>query len=76
MEECCTGAIPALLLDSVCESTGCLSDSKAWSSWFGGREVAGRRHDMMAQEERARREAEAYHAAYVRGRGMRRRGIV
>ena len=43
---------------------------------IGAREVAGRRHDMMAQEERARREAEAYHAAYVRGRGMRRRGGV
>ena len=40
------------------------------------REVAGRRRDLMAQEERARREAAAYHAAYVRGRGMRRRGIV
>ena len=43
---------------------------------FCAREVAGRRQDMMAQEERARREAEAYHAAYVRGRGMRRRGGV
>ena len=40
------------------------------------REVAGRRRDLMAQEERSRREAAAYHAAYVRGRGMRRRGIV
>ena len=38
------------------------------------REVAGRRRDLMAQEERARREAAAYHAAYVKGRGMRRRG--
>ena len=38
------------------------------------REVAGRRRDLMAQEERARRGATAYHAAYVRGRGMRRRG--
>ena len=44
---------------------------------IAAREVAGRRHDMMVQEERARREAEAFHAAYVRGRGMRmRRGIV
>ena len=43
---------------------------------IAAREVAGRRHDMMAQEDRARREAQAYHAAYVRGRGMRRRGVV
>ena len=40
------------------------------------REVAGRRREMMEQEARARREAAAYHAAYVRGRGMRRSGIV
>ena len=38
------------------------------------REVAGRRRDLMAQEERARRGAAAYHAAYVRGSGLRRRG--
>ena len=43
---------------------------------IGAREVAGRRRDLMGQEARARREAEAYHAAYVRGRGMRRGGIV
>ena len=42
---------------------------------YAAREVAGRRRDLMTQEERARREAAAYHAAYVRGRGMRRRGI-
>ena len=39
-------------------------------------EVAGRRRDLMAQEVRSRREAEAYHAAYVRGRGGRRRGMI
>ena len=44
---------------------------------IAAREVAGRRHDLMAQEDRARREAEAFHAAYVRGRGRRRRiGVV
>ena len=42
----------------------------------GAREVAGRRRDLMAQEVRARREAEAYHAAYVRGRGGRRGGMI
>ena len=31
----------------------------------------GRRRDMMAQEERGRREAEAYFMAYTRGRGRR-----
>ena len=40
------------------------------------REVAGRRREMMEQEARGRREAAAYHTAYVRGRGMRRSGIV
>ena len=43
---------------------------------IAAREVAGRRRDLMVQEERARREDEAYHAAYVRGRGGRRRGLV
>ena len=38
----------------------------------GARAGAGRRRDMMAQEERGRREAEAYFMAYTRGR--RRRG--
>ena len=33
-----------------------------------GREAAGRRRDLMVQEERARLEAVAHHAAYVRGR--------
>jgi hypothetical protein len=37
----------------------------------GAREAAGRRRDMMQQEQRSRREREAYHAAYVRGRGFR-----
>ena len=35
------------------------------------REAAGRRRDLMLQEERSRREANAYFAAYVRGRGRR-----
>ena len=35
------------------------------------RQAAGRRRDLMALEERGRREAEANHAAYVRGRGRR-----
>ena len=43
---------------------------------IAAREVAGRRRDLMVQEERARREADAYFAAYVRGRGFRRRGVV
>ena len=38
---------------------------------LGAREAAGRRKDMLQQEERSRREAEAYYAAYVRGRGLR-----
>ena len=38
----------------------------------GARDGAGRRRDMMAQEERGRREAEAFFMAYTRGR--RRRG--
>ena len=33
-----------------------------------GREAASRRRDILAQEERSRREANAYHMAYVRGR--------
>ena len=36
-----------------------------------GREAAGRRREMMVQEERARLEAVAHHAAYVRGRRRR-----
>ena len=35
----------------------------------GARDGAGRRRDMMAQEERGRREAEAYFMAYTRGMG-------
>ena len=35
------------------------------------REAAGRRRDLMLQEERSRREANAYFTAYVRGRGRR-----
>ena len=35
------------------------------------RQAAGRRRDLMALEERGRREAEANYAAYVRGRGRR-----
>ena len=31
----------------------------------------GAREDMLLQEERSRREVEAYYAAYVRGQGMR-----
>ena len=38
----------------------------------GARQVAGRRRDLMEQEMRARREGEAFHMAYVRGRGGRR----
>ena len=41
----------------------------------GARQAAGRRGDLMAQEENSRREAEAYFSAYVRGRGGRRSGI-
>ena len=39
----------------------------------GAREGAGRRRDMMLQEERGRREAEAYFMAYIRGRVRRQR---
>ena len=39
------------------------------------REVAGRRRDLMAQEERGRREAQANYMAHMRGRGGRRRGM-
>ena len=42
---------------------------------MAAREVAGRRRDLMAQEERGRREAQAYYMAHVRGRGGRRRGV-
>ena len=41
----------------------------------GARQAAGRRGDLMVQEESSRREAEAYFSAYVRGRGGRRSGI-
>ena len=41
----------------------------------GARQAAGRRGDLMAQEESSRREAEAYFSAYVRGRGGRRSGM-
>ena len=37
----------------------------------GTRQAAGRRNDLMVQEESSRREAEAYFSAYVRGRGSR-----
>ena len=40
----------------------------------GARQAAGRRQDIMAQEESGRKEAEAFFTAYVRGRG-RRRGL-
>ena len=40
----------------------------------GARQAARRRVDLMDQEQRARREQEAYFMAYVRGRGGRRRG--
>ena len=36
-----------------------------------GREAAGRRRELMVQEERARMEAVAHHTAYVRGRRRR-----
>ena len=35
------------------------------------REAAGRRRDLLQQEQISRREAAAYHAAYVRGRGRK-----
>ena len=38
---------------------------------LGAQEAAGRRKDMVQQEEGSRREAEAYYAAYERGQGMR-----
>ena len=67
VEECDPGPVSAVFLFLVCESPGSMLDGKAWSPWSfctgGG-----------WQEERARRGAAAYHAAYVRGRGMRRRG--
>ena len=37
----------------------------------GARQAARRRVDLMDQEERARREGEAFFMAYVRGRGGR-----
>ena len=36
---------------------------------------AGRRRDLVEQEQRSRKEAEAYFSAYVRGQGTRRRGL-
>ena len=50
---------------------------RGWGTWERGQETGpgsrdpGRRRDMMAQEERGRREAEAYFMAYTRGRGRR-----
>ena len=40
----------------------------------GARQAARRRIDLMDQKERARKEAEAYFLACVRGRGGRSRG--
>ena len=37
------------------------------------RELAGRRRDLMAREER--REAQYYYMAHIRWRGGRRRGV-
>ena len=37
----------------------------------GAREAAGRRRDLLQQEQSSRREAQAYHSAYVRGRGRK-----
>ena len=37
----------------------------------GTRQAAGRRNDLMVQEESSRREAEAYFSANVRGRRSR-----
>ena len=42
----------------------------------GARQAAGRRGDLMMQEESSRREAEAYFSAYVRGRGGGGVGLV
>ena len=39
----------------------------------GARQAAGRRNDLMAQEESSRKETEAYFSAYVRGREGRGR---
>ena len=39
----------------------------------GARDGAGRRRDMMAQEVRGRREADAYFMAYIIGRGRMQR---
>ena len=39
------------------------------------KQAAGRRRDLMAQEESSRKEAEAYFSAYVRGRGGRGSGL-
>ena len=37
----------------------------------GTKQAAGRRNDLMVQEESSQREAEAYFSAYVRGRRSR-----
>ena len=37
---------------------------------LGAHEAAGSRKNMIQQEERSRREAEAYYAAFVMGRGI------
>ena len=55
VEECCPGPIPEIFLNSVCVGAGCAFGRLGMAA----REVAGRRHDLMAQEDRARREAEA-----------------
>ena len=38
---------------------------------LGAREAAGRWRDLLQQEESSRREAAAFHTAYVRGRGRK-----
>ena len=42
----------------------------------GARQAAGRRRDMMLQELRSQREAQAYFSAYVRGRGRGRQQVM
>ena len=37
----------------------------------GAREAAGRRRDLLQQEQSSRREAQAYHSAYVSWRGRK-----
>ena len=82
--QCCSLFHIGQPLNGVCKSVlhqFSIRDALALTARLGhlgiaAREVAGRRHDLMVQEERARREDQAYHAAYVRGRGGRRRGLV